>query len=51
MPTLAEKGVAYVTVAHLLYRQVATNAPALPFMKDSTYNQVFPQPERRGPDR
>jgi microsomal dipeptidase-like Zn-dependent dipeptidase len=46
--TLAEKGVAYVTVAHLLYRQVATNAPALPFMKDSTYNHVFPQPEGEG---
>jgi microsomal dipeptidase-like Zn-dependent dipeptidase len=42
---LAKKGVAYVTVAHLFYRQVATNAPALPFMTDSTYNRLFPQPE------
>jgi microsomal dipeptidase-like Zn-dependent dipeptidase len=45
---LAEKGVGYVTVAHLLYRQVATNAPALPFMKDSTYNKLFPQPDGEG---
>ena len=34
-----------MTVAHLLYRQVATNAPALPFMSDSTYNRLFPQPQ------
>lgn len=46
--TLAERGVAYVTVAHLFFRQVATNAPALPFMPDSVYNFVFPQ---RGSDR
>ena len=43
--TLAKKGVAYVTVAHLLYRKVATNAPALPFMPDSVYNHFFPQPK------
>lgn len=46
--TLAEKGVAYVTVAHLFFRQVATNAPALPFLPDRLYNLVFPQ---RGKDR
>jgi membrane dipeptidase len=44
--TLAEKGVAYLTLAHLFYRQVATNAPALPFLPDWLYNVVFPQ--RRG---
>jgi microsomal dipeptidase-like Zn-dependent dipeptidase len=46
--TLAEKGVGYVTVAHLFFRQVATNAPALPFLPDRLYDRVFPQ---RGKDR
>lgn len=46
--TLGERGVGYVTVAHLFFRQVATNAPALPFMPDSLYDFVFPQ---RGKDR
>lgn len=46
--TLGEKGVAYVTVAHLFFRQVATNAPALPFMSDRLYDFFFPQ---HGKDR
>jgi microsomal dipeptidase-like Zn-dependent dipeptidase len=46
--TLGEMGVGYVTVAHLFFRQVATNAPALPFLPDWLYNLVFPQ---RGKDR
>jgi microsomal dipeptidase-like Zn-dependent dipeptidase len=46
--TLAARGVGYVTIAHLFFRQVATNAPALPFLPDSLYNFVFPQ---RGKDR
>ena len=41
--TLARLGVAYVTVAHLFFRDVATNAPALPFLPDWLYNLVFPQ--------
>jgi len=41
---LAERGVAYVTVAHLFWRGVATNSPALPFLPDRLYNLVFPQP-------
>jgi microsomal dipeptidase-like Zn-dependent dipeptidase len=44
--TLAKRGVGYVTVAHLFFRQVATNAPALPFLPDSVYNFVFPQKEK-----
>lgn len=44
--TLAGLGVAYVTVAHLFFRHVATNAPALPFLPDWLYDLVFPQ--RRG---
>jgi membrane dipeptidase len=47
--TLAGKGVAYITVAHLVFRQVATNAPALPFLRwDWVYNLLFPQPGEEG---
>jgi microsomal dipeptidase-like Zn-dependent dipeptidase len=45
---LAERGIGYVTVAHLFFRQVATNANALPFLPDPIYSIVFPQ---RGKDR
>jgi microsomal dipeptidase-like Zn-dependent dipeptidase len=46
--TLADKGVAYITIAHLFFRQVATNAPALPFLPDWLYNVVFPQRKGEG---
>ena len=42
---LAKRGVAYITLAHLFWRQVATNAPAIPFIPDSLYARLFPQPE------
>jgi microsomal dipeptidase-like Zn-dependent dipeptidase len=45
---LAARGVGYVTVAHLFFRQVATNANALPFAPDFVYDCLFPQ---RGHDR
>jgi membrane dipeptidase len=45
---LAELGVAYITVAHLFFRQVATNAPALPFLSDGLYNRVFHQDGSEG---
>jgi microsomal dipeptidase-like Zn-dependent dipeptidase len=45
---LAGRGVVYVTLAHLFWRGVATNAPALPFMKDRTYNAIFRQPRGYG---
>ena len=45
---LANLGVAYVTVAHLFFREVATNAPALPFLPDWLYNLVFPQSKDEG---
>lgn len=45
---LARRGIGYVTVAHLFYRQVATNANAVPFIPDPLYNLFFPQ---RGKDR
>jgi microsomal dipeptidase-like Zn-dependent dipeptidase len=45
---LAGRGVAYITVAHLFWRTVATNAPALPFLPDWLYHRVFPQPADEG---
>jgi len=45
---LAHRGVAYITLAHLFYRQIATNAPAIPFLTDSLYRKVFPQPKGEG---
>lgn len=44
VPKLAQAGVAYVTLAHLFFRDVATNANALPFMGDRLYRLLFPQP-------
>ena len=43
---LAQRGVAYITLAHLFWRQVATNAPALPFLADGTYRWLFPEPKQ-----
>jgi microsomal dipeptidase-like Zn-dependent dipeptidase len=40
---LANRGVAYVTLAHLFWRRVATNAPALPMLTDAEYHRHFPQ--------
>jgi microsomal dipeptidase-like Zn-dependent dipeptidase len=42
---LAARGVAYITIAHLYWRHVATNVPAVPFVSDDFYNWVFPQPD------
>jgi len=41
--TLAVRGVAYITLAHLWYRGIATNAPALPGWSDSRYHAIFHQ--------
>jgi membrane dipeptidase len=43
---LAERGVAYITLAHLFWRQIATNAPAIPFLPTWLYRLAFPQPDR-----
>lgn len=43
---LAQRGVVYITLAHLFWRGVATNAPALPFLRDSAYKALFHQPRR-----
>lgn len=45
---LAGRGVAYVTLAHLFYRGIATNAPALPMLPDAWYRRIFRQPRDRG---
>jgi microsomal dipeptidase-like Zn-dependent dipeptidase len=42
---LAGLGVAYITLAHLIWRDVATDAPALPFMTDAQYRHWLPQPQ------
>jgi len=43
---LAAEGVFYITVAHLFYRRVATNAPAIPMLSDREYNKLFHQPKQ-----
>jgi microsomal dipeptidase-like Zn-dependent dipeptidase len=45
---LADRGVVYITLAHLFWRDIAANAPALPFLTDAWYDRVFPQPEGVG---
>jgi microsomal dipeptidase-like Zn-dependent dipeptidase len=42
---LANEGVLYITVAHLFFREVATNAPAIPMFTDAEYAALFPQPD------
>ena len=41
---LADHGVLYITVAHLFFKGVATNAAALPPLTDSEYAFIFHQP-------
>jgi microsomal dipeptidase-like Zn-dependent dipeptidase len=48
---LARRGVGYVTLSHLFYRGVATNAPALPFLPDAWYDRIFRQPRKPGLSR
>ena len=45
---LAGRGVAYVTLAHLLPRRVATNANAFPFISDRLYNRLLARDARAG---
>lgn len=45
---LAERGVGYITLAHLFWRHVATNAPALPNLSDRQYDSIFCQPDEVG---
>jgi microsomal dipeptidase-like Zn-dependent dipeptidase len=41
---LADRGVAYITLAHLLYRGVATGANAFPFLDDDQFARRCKQP-------
>lgn len=43
---LGRRGVGYVTVAHLVFRQVATNANAFPFLPDGLFDFFFPQRDK-----
>lgn len=40
---LAAHGVVYITLAHLFFRGVAANAPAIPALSDKAYNTLFHQ--------
>ena len=42
---LARSGVGYITVAHLIWREIATNANAIPFLRRRLYDWLFPQPK------
>jgi microsomal dipeptidase-like Zn-dependent dipeptidase len=42
---LARAGVFYITLAHLFWRQVATNSNAFPFLKDTQYHWLFHEPD------
>jgi microsomal dipeptidase-like Zn-dependent dipeptidase len=45
---LSDLGCGYITLAHLFWRKVATNAPAIPFIPDALYNALFPQRTNAG---
>jgi membrane dipeptidase len=45
---LASRGCAYVTLAHLFYRSVATNVNAIPFLGEGVYDFLFPMPRGVG---
>jgi microsomal dipeptidase-like Zn-dependent dipeptidase len=40
---LAQRGIFYITLAHLFFRGVAANAPAIPMLTDAEYRLVFHQ--------
>jgi microsomal dipeptidase-like Zn-dependent dipeptidase len=42
---LADRGVLCITLAHLFFRGVATNAQAIPALTDTEYNDIFHQPD------
>ncbi|HEX4344009.1 MAG TPA: membrane dipeptidase [Solirubrobacteraceae bacterium] len=41
--TLAQRGIAYITLAHLFYRGIAADAPAIPMIPDRWYDRMFCQ--------
>lgn len=45
---LSEQGVLYITVAHLFYRELATEAPAIPLFTDEQFLEDFKEPKGVG---
>ncbi len=45
---LSEHGVLYITVAHLFYRELATEAPAIPLFTDDQFLEAFKEPKGVG---
>ena len=45
---LADRGIFYITVAHLFFQGVATNAPAIPGFTDWEYDRIFHEPHAVG---
>ncbi|HEV7937224.1 MAG TPA: membrane dipeptidase [Solirubrobacteraceae bacterium] len=45
---LSEHGVLYITVAHLFYRELATEAPAIPLFTDQQFLEDFKEPKGVG---
>jgi microsomal dipeptidase-like Zn-dependent dipeptidase len=45
---LSQHGVLYITVAHLFYREVATEAPAIPKFTDQQFRKWFHEPAAPG---
>ena len=41
---LADRGIAYITPAHLLFRNVSANVNGFPFMDEERYERMFPMP-------
>jgi microsomal dipeptidase-like Zn-dependent dipeptidase len=42
--TLASRGVAYLTLAHLFWRSFSPNVPVLPLISPHAYDRLFPMP-------
>ena len=45
---LADRGIFYITIAHLFFQGVATNAPAIPLFTDGEYDRIFHEPRGVG---
>jgi microsomal dipeptidase-like Zn-dependent dipeptidase len=42
--TLADEGLAYIILAHLVFREVSASVNAFPFMSDTEYDRMFAMP-------
>ena len=48
--TLASRGVAYITLAHLFWRSFSPNVPVLPLLSAQAYHRLFPMPSSSLPE-